>query len=227
MSVRKRTWNTARGELKEAWVITYTDRNGARCQETFNQKKLADARHAEIKVRLKAGTHVAPSKSITVAEAGESWLRASIASGLEKSTIKSYREELNYHITPFIGRLKLSEVSPQVVRGLEDVLREQGRSSAMARRVVRSLGALLADAQEQGMTAHNAVRDLRRNRQRGKERNAERRQRGRFKIGIDIPAPDEIRAIIDHATGRWRPLLITAIFTGLRISELRGLVGRT
>jgi integrase len=146
---------------------------------------------------------------------------------LEKSTIKSYREELNYHITPFIGRLKLSEVSPQVVRGLEDVLREQGRSSAMARRVVRSLGALLADAQEQGMTAHNAVRDLRRNRQRGKERNAERRQRGRFKIGIDIPAPDEIRAIIDHATGRWRPLLITAIFTGLRISELRGLVGRT
>ena len=25
------------------------------------------------------------------------------------------------------------------------------------------------------------------------------------------------------ATGRWRPLLLTAIFTGLRASELRGL----
>jgi hypothetical protein len=64
MSVRKRTWNTARGELKEAWVITYTDRNGARCQETFNQKKLADARHAEIKVRLKAGSMLHRRKAL-------------------------------------------------------------------------------------------------------------------------------------------------------------------
>lgn len=82
---------------------------------------------------------------------------------------------------------------------------------------------MLADAQEQGLTAHNAVRDLRRNRQRGKERNAERRQKGKLKVGVDIPTPAEIRAIIANAQGRWRPLLITAIFTGLRASELRGL----
>ena len=52
---------------------------------------------------------------------------------------------------------------------------------------------------------------------------AEKRQKGKLKIGVDIPAPDEIKAIIENATGRWRPLLITAIFTGLRASELRGL----
>jgi integrase len=224
MSVRKRTWITAKGEPREAWIITFVDRNGDRCQETFAQKKLADARYVEVKAGLKAGTHVAPSKSITVAEAGESWLKAAAANGLERSTVKSYREELNYHITPFIGRLKLSEVSPQVVRRLEDALREQNRSAAMVvRRVIGSLGASLGDAQEQGLTAHNAVRDLRRNRHRGKERNAEKRQKGKLKVGVDIPAPDEIRAIIDHANGRWRPFLITAIFTGLRVSELRGL----
>jgi integrase len=39
MSVRKRTWITAKGEPREAWIITYTDRNGDRCQETFAQKK--------------------------------------------------------------------------------------------------------------------------------------------------------------------------------------------
>ena len=89
--------------------------------------------------------------------------------------------------------------------------------------MISSLGALLADAQEQGLTAHNAVRDLRRNRQRGKEHNAEKRQKGKLKVGVDIPTPDEIRAIIAGAQGRWRPLLVTAIFTGLRASELRGL----
>jgi integrase len=223
MSVRKRTWITKKGEAKEAWVITYRDRNGHRCQETFEQKKLADARHAEIKVRLRAGTHVASSKSVTVAEAAESWLRASVANGLERSTTKSYEEYCRLHILPFVGRMKLSEIAPATVRWFEDELRASGRTGSTVRRVIIALGAILADAQEQGLAATTAVRDLRRGRQRGKERNAERRQKGKLKIGVDIPTPDEIRAIIANAKGRWRPLLITAIFTGLRASELRGL----
>jgi integrase len=44
-----------------------------------------------------------------------------------------------------------------------------------------------------------------------------------LKVGIDIPSPDEIRAILNHASRRWRPLIMTAAFTGLRSSELRGL----
>jgi integrase len=96
MSVRKRLWVTAKGEARESWIITYRDRTGQRCLETFAQKKAADARYAEVKVRLRAGTHVAPSKSVTVAEAGESWLRAAAANNLERSTIKTYTEQLNY-----------------------------------------------------------------------------------------------------------------------------------
>jgi len=42
-------------------------------------------------------------------------------------------------------------------------------------------------------------------------------------VGVDIPTPDEIRAIVAHLEGVRRPLLLTAIFTGLRASELRGL----
>jgi hypothetical protein len=29
--------------------------------------------------------------------------------------------------------------------------------------------------------------------------------------------------ILNAASGRWRPLIVTAVFTGLRASELRGL----
>jgi integrase len=67
--------------------------------------------------------------------------------------------------------------------------------------------------------AQNVVRS----RRRGKEARADKRQKGSLKSGIDIPTPDEIRAIIGKLDGRWRPLLLTAIFTGLRASELRGL----
>ncbi len=60
-------------------------------------------------------------------------------------------------------------------------------------------------------------------RKRGKERQAEKRQKGKLKVGVDIPTREEIKAIVEAAKGRWRPILLTAIFTGLRASELRGL----
>ena len=86
-----------------------------------------------------------------------------------------------------------------------------------------SLSSLLSDAQERGLVSRNVVRDLRRTRARGVERKAERRQKGKLKIGVDIPTREEIKAIVEAAKGRWRPILLTAIFTGLRASELRGL----
>jgi integrase len=79
----------------------------------------------------------------------------------------------------------------------------------------------MSDAQERGLVSRNVVRDLRRSRHRGAERRAERRQKGKLKIGVDIPSRPEIRAIVERLKGRWRPLLLTAIFTGLRGREAR------
>ncbi len=92
-------------------------------------------------------------------------------------------------------------------------------SVAMVRKVRGSLGAVLADAQERGKVARNVVRDTRR-----KRRHSATQERGkRLKIGVDIPTPTEIRALIEAAVGRAKPFLMTAVFTGLRASELRGL----
>src|SRR5262249_35270006 len=38
-----------------------------------------------------------------------------------------------------------------------------------------------------------------------------------------LPTKAELRTIMDKAPARWRPLIVTAIFTGMRVSELRGL----
>jgi hypothetical protein len=43
MSVRKRTWKNARGEIKEAWVVWYSDQQGKPHIKTFGRKKEADA----------------------------------------------------------------------------------------------------------------------------------------------------------------------------------------
>ena len=223
MSVRKRIWATSKREQRESWMVLYRDGTGQRCQETFDRKKDADARQAEIKVNMRKGTHVAPSKSPLVSVAAGSWLRSAESSGLERSTQDQYRQHVELHIVPLVGHLRLVDLTPQKVREFEDRLRELKRSRSMIRKLMTSLGSIIADAQEQGLAAHNAVRDLRRNRKKGKDQRAERREKGKLKIGVDIPTDSDVSRILSHAEGRWRPLLLTAIFTGLRASELRGL----
>ena len=218
MSVRKRTWKAPNGEMKEAWVVDYVDQHGDRHIKTFARKRDADAHHAIVGVAVRAGTHTADSKSATVAKAAELWLASCDAAGLERTTITAYRQHVDLHIVPILGALRLTQLTVPLIRGFEDRLRQDGRSPAMVRKARRSLGALLADAQERGLVGQNVVRSLyTRRRSRRTESN------GKLKVGVDIPSPDEIRAIIAHLSGRWRPLLLTAIFTGLRASELRGL----
>ena len=234
MSVRKRTWKTAEGAEKTAWVVDYVDRmeGGKRRLKTFAKKKEADAFAANASVEVRAGIHTADSASITIAEAGKKWLAACEGRDLERATLDAYRQHLRLHIEPYLGTLKLSQLSAPMVREFEERLARgdapngaeaEPRSPAMVKKVRVSLSSLLSDAQERGLVSRNVVRDLRRSRHRGAERRAEKRQKGKLKIGVDIPTREEIKAIVGAAEGRWRPLLLTAIFTGLRASELRGL----
>jgi integrase len=221
MSVRKRTWKTAKGETKEAWIVDYRDKTkgGKRVLRTFARKRDADDFATTMKSEVRDGIHIARSRSVTVGQAGTFWIATAEAANLERATIVDYRRHLDMHITPFVGSIKLSDLSAPMVRAFEDKLREAGRSPTLVRKLRSALSMLLADAQERGLVARNVVRELRR----GKERKADRRQKGKLKVGIEIPALDEIRAIIGKLQGRWRPVLLTAIFCGLRASELRGL----
>jgi integrase len=158
-----------------------------------------------------------------IGKAGKIWIADAERAGLERTTVDQYRQHLNFHIKPFIGNTLLTKLNAPLIKKFEDRLVDEKRSSAMVRRVLSSLGSLIANAQENGKTTRNPVRERARRRKAGKDRRAERRRNGKLKVGVNIPAPAEIRAIVHTAADRWRPLLITAIFTGLRASELRGL----
>ena len=232
MSIRKRIWTTSKGEEKQAWIVDYVDGTGKRRLKTFARKKEAENYSATANVEVRAGIHTADSASVTLAEAGKLWIATAEKNQLERSTIAAYRQHLDLHIAPYLGRVRLSQLSAPMVREFEDKLASglasdgaepQPRSRAMIKKVRTSLSSLIGDAQERGLISRNVVKDLRSARRRGKERQAEKRQKGKLKIGVDIPTREEIRAIVDHLGGRWRPFLMTAIFTGLRASELRGL----
>ena len=211
MSVRKRAWTTRKGDPKEAWIVDYADQDGDRHIRTFERKKDADAYHATVKVDVRRGLHTAPSKSATVAEAAESWIKRIEADGRERTTVRQYRQHVDLHIGPRIGTIKLADLTPKKIENFRDDMLAH-LSRPLARKVLTSLKSLLKVAKYAHVAADVTI---------GRSKRGEQK----LEVGRDIPTPAEIKRLIDAAAtdGKRRALLLTAALTGLRASELRGL----
>jgi integrase len=212
-TVRKRTWKSG-AETKTAWVADYTDQAGKRHLKTFERKKDADAWLIDARSEVKRGVHNPDSTSITVSEAAELWIRRGELEKLERSTLRQYRNHVKLHINPLVGATKLARLSTPAVEAFrDDLLRKCSRP--MARKVLASLKSILNEAQRRGLVATNAASPV--------KVDVRKREQGKLRAGRDFPSKEEIQTVLAKADGRWRPLLVTAIFTGMRSSELRGL----
>lgn len=210
MSTRKRTWTAPSGEQKTAWLVDYRDGAGKRRFKQFARKKDADAWITQAAWEVSKGIHTPDSQSVTVADACDLWIMRAGARGLERGTLVQYRQLSDLHIKPLIGGQKLSRLTAAHVVSFRDKLLET-RSKVMARKAVRALSSVLTDAMEQSLVAQNVaagVKIARTTRERGK---------------VEIPTKDELKALLGHSGYDFRPFVMTAILTGLRASELRGL----
>jgi integrase len=229
-TVRKREWVTRKGEGREAWVVSYSDRDGKRRIETFPRRRDAVTAKTKIESDLQRGLHVPASVSKTVAEAAKVWLNSAEADGVERSTLNQYRSHAELHIKPLIGNLKLVDLTPSNLAQFRDMLRSPSRSDgrgpcspALTAKVLTSLSSILAEAMARGDVARNALREGSSPSQK-RHRHAQRRHRRHVEVGVDIPTKAEAHAILEATKGsRYRALVATAIHTGLRSSELRGL----
>ena len=125
--------------------------------------------------------------------------------------MRGYEEHTDLHIYPLIGAKKLSELTAPAINAFADRLREEGRSPEMVRRVVRSLGAIFREARRRGLSSVDPTAGL------------ELHLPGREDPRPVSPTKAELQATIAAAADRWRPVILVAIFCGMRASELRGL----
>ena len=152
------------------------------------------------------------------------WIKRVEANGMrgegpaERTTVRQYRQHVDLHIVPRVGKLKLAKLTAKDIQGFRDSLLandENGKpamSRAMARKVLTSLKSLLKVAGVGHVAADVTL---------GKKKRDDRK----LEIGRDIPRTDEIKRLIEAAkdNGKLHALLLTAALTGLRASELRGL----
>ena len=225
-SVRKRKLPS--GEIR--WLLDYKDLAGKRRARQFATKREAVDFETRTRADLQGGVHVADAASVTVAEAAELWLARCESEGLELSTIIQYKGHVRNHIGPLLGKQKLSRLTVPAIEAFRDELLNT-RSKALSQKIVTSLKALLKDAMRRGLARQNVATQTR------------VKISGRHKTKIVIPAKDEIKGFLAKSAELWpltkvqvtrqrgqrviavpwRPLIVTAVFTGMRLSELRGL----
>jgi integrase len=209
-TIRKRT----RLDGRTAWQVDYRDGAGARRHKQFATRRDADAFLVKARAEVAAGTHTPDSASITVREAADLWLARCERDSLERTTVFGYRQHAVLHILPHIGATRLARLTVPAVHAFADQLRAHGRSRYLVKRVLGSLSAMVGEAQRRGLVAVNNVR---------KAAPDSVRRAAREDVRPLMPSREELRAIIGATPHRWRPLILTAVFTGLRASELRGL----
>jgi len=185
MSVRKRKWKTSEGVEREAWVVDYVDQEGDRHIETFERERDAKARAAVVRVDVDKGIHTAASKSITVAEAAEVWIKRAESEGRERSTIEQYRQHIRIHIVPRLGKIKLSALTAKTLEQFRDDLLAN-LSRPLARKVLTSVKSLLKVARYSHVAADISI---------GRDKRGQRK----LEVGVDIPTPDEVKRLIAAA----------------------------
>ncbi|MEG3144243.1 tyrosine-type recombinase/integrase [Sphingomonas sp. RT2P30] len=215
-TVKKRAWRTASGEQKEAWRVRYVDQHSKTLTRQFALKRDADAFRVKAEGEVAAGVHTPDSTSVTVAEAASIWITNSETNGLGRGTLKAYREMVDLHIAPLLGKEKLARLTaPKVVQFVDAM--KATRSMAMTRKAVRHLSMILNEAQRRGLVAQNVAAGVKVKRT---DRDVER---------VTIPPKEHLRAIIEAADrlGNEDPRLPILVrvptFTGLRQGELRAL----
>lgn len=195
---------------RRAYEITYTDSEGRRrWQRVHGGLTDAEAELEETRRRLRRGERVAPTRA-TFAEVTEAWITSQ--SHLRPATRERYQWALKRHLLPRFGRLRVAQLTTDHVAVLIADMREAGYRAWTIRGVLTPLGRVFAHAARRGLVAENPVSRL----ERGERPPAERRE-------MRVLDRGEISALLEGSDERYRPLLATAVFTGLRIGELLGL----
>jgi len=142
------------------WEVRY--REGRRNRsKTFDQKEDARSFEAEARVRRQRGEHVRRSSDTpTLRDFVAEWMDRRRAAGLSEATLKTNGLIFDKHLDPYLGGLRISDLSPRRLDEWRRELEAAGASTYMLNRSKTLLGQLLADARRLGFVTLNAAHGL-------------------------------------------------------------------
>ncbi len=207
----RRMFGSIRKLASGRYQARYCDDAGRRhtAPDTFATKGDASRRLADIEAAIARGTWIDPDAG-RVPFADYTWTWLEHRTGLKPRTADLYASELRGHVVPSLGARALSEITPAVVRAWYSALvRSCGPTSLVPAKCYRLLHAIFETARKDGAVARNpCMIDGG-----GAERSPER----------PVATLAQVSALADAVPARFRALVLTAAFAGLRFGELAAL----
>jgi integrase len=197
---------------KRQYEISYLDSEGnRRWKRVQGDLKAADAALRAVRIRLDQGQKVIPTNRPFEGLAWEWYEREK--DRLRPNTQRNYEGGLRLHVLPRLGKLKPAEITEDRVAGLIRAMEREGKSNSTIRNALAPLSRILNHLARRGMVQGNVILRLER---------AERPQKA-ARSPKRILDRDEIRRLLE-ASKRYRLILSVAVNSGLRQSEILGLV---
>jgi integrase len=195
---------------------TYLTINGKPRYKTVG-RKLSEARRQRDLLRAKAHQGELPSQpKISFKQLATAWLQileAQVAAGERgPRTLENYSYYLNKHLLPALGHRPAHTITTDELAQLINELRGKGLAPKTIAGALVPLGRILNHALRRGYINDNPLRRLERH-----ERPRVHRQEQR------VLDHNQIALLLEHTLPTYKPLLATALYTGMRLSELTGL----
>jgi integrase len=156
------------------------------------------------------------SPRLTFAEAAARWVadfEAKVAAGERRDrTLDLYRSQLNCHLLPRLGRRRLALITADDVVAVTRELQAAGLSPWTIKRILGALSCVFTFALRRGYISAHPFQRLERDERPHPSRSEQR-----------VLTQPELARLMAACPRRYRPLLVTGAFTGMRLSEVLGL----
>ncbi|MDP8942547.1 MAG: site-specific integrase [Actinomycetota bacterium] len=197
----------------EGWVAS----EGRRIRKTFPTLAGAKAWRQDASVALREGTLSCDSSSSTLRWAAADWLTAAREGSIvnrsgdryKPSTLRGYEETLHLRVLPWLGAVRVRDLTRPHLQRLVGTLMGEGLSASTVRNAIVPVRAICRHDVMVGQLAVNPTAGLQLPAVRGK------RER--------VAPPGEVVALLKALPPAQRPLWATALYTGLRRGELMAL----
>jgi integrase len=177
----------------------------------------AARRERELLVAAAEAGALAVAPRLRFATVAGRWLerfQAKVSAGERRErTLEAHRYHVTKHLLPTLAARRMGTIGVEDVAGLLTALRAAGCSEKTVAEALSTLHSIVRFAIRRGWIADNPVAKLEADE---RPHPTGRRQR--------VLGRDEIARLLAACPPRYRPLLATALYSGLRISELLGLV---
>jgi integrase len=208
---RRRTFGSIRTLSSGRYQARYTSPKGARhrAPRSFASKAEASQWLATIETEFARGTWTDPDAGrVSLDGYARSWVET--RANLRPRTVDLYESLLEHHIVPALGDHEVGTLSAGTVRRwYSQLVRRCGSGSLTPAKSYRLLRTILNTAVADGLIARNPCAIV----GAGIERSAER----------PVATLAQVWALAEAVPARFRALVLTAAFGGLRFGELAGL----